>query len=66
MKETEKKYGKVTTIGKQLGYNPDDGTWSAFPDFYINFPGMYQKSLWGEIGDGCRIPGTTCASAAPS
>ena len=50
VKETEKKYGKVTTIGKQLGYNADDGTWSAFPDFYINFPGMYQKSLWDEIG----------------
>jgi multiple sugar transport system substrate-binding protein len=50
VKETEKKYGKVSTIGKQLGYNADDGTWSAFPDFYINFPGMYQKTLWGEIG----------------
>lgn len=50
VKETEKKYGKVTTIGKQLGFNADDGTWSAFPDFYINFPGMYQKSLWDEIG----------------
>jgi multiple sugar transport system substrate-binding protein len=49
VKETEKKYGKVSVIGKQLGYNPD-GTWSAFPDFYINFPGMYQKSLWDEIG----------------
>jgi multiple sugar transport system substrate-binding protein len=50
VKETEQKYGKVTTIGKQLGYNADDGSWSAFPDFYINFPGMYQKSLWDEIG----------------
>ena len=50
VKETEKKYGKVTTIGKQLGYNADDGTWSAFPDFYINFPGMYRKSMWDEIG----------------
>ena len=50
VKETEKKYGQVSVIGKQLGYNADDGTWSAFPDFYINFPGMYQKSLWGEIG----------------
>jgi multiple sugar transport system substrate-binding protein len=49
VKETEKKYGKVSVLGKQLGYNPD-GTWSAFPDFYINFPGMYQKTLWGEIG----------------
>jgi len=63
VKETEKKYGKVSTIGKQLGYNADDGTWSAFPDFYINFPGMYQKSLWGEIGmlpdtwDNLRIGG---------
>jgi len=63
VKETEKKYGQVTTIGKQLGYNADDGTWSAFPDFYINFPGMYQKSLWDEIGmkpdtwDNVRIGG---------
>lgn len=63
VKETEKKYGKVSVIGKQLGYNADDGTWSAFPDFYINFPGMYQKSLWGEIGmlpdtwDNLRIGG---------
>lgn len=50
VKETEKKYGKVSVIGKQLGYNADDGTWSAFPDFYINFPGMYQNSLWDGIG----------------
>jgi multiple sugar transport system substrate-binding protein len=63
VKETEKKFGQVTTIGKQLGYNADDGSWSAFPDFYINFPGMYQKSLWDEIGmkpdtwDNVRIGG---------
>ena len=63
VKETEKKYGKVSIIGRQLGYNADDGTWSAFPDFYINFPGMYQKSLWDEIGikpdtwDNLRIGG---------
>jgi multiple sugar transport system substrate-binding protein len=50
VKETEKKFGEVTIIGKQLGYNADDGSWSAFPDYYINFPGMYQKSLWDEIG----------------
>jgi multiple sugar transport system substrate-binding protein len=50
VKETEKKYGKVTTIGTQLGYNADDGSWSAFPDFYINFPGMYRKSMWEEAG----------------
>jgi multiple sugar transport system substrate-binding protein len=63
VKKTEKKYGQVSIIGKQLGYNADDGTWSAFPDFYINFPGMYQKSLWDEIGmkpdtwDNVRIGG---------
>jgi multiple sugar transport system substrate-binding protein len=63
IKQTEKKYGQVSTIGKQLGYNADDGTWSAFPDFYINFPGMYQKSMWDEIGmkpdtwDNLRIGG---------
>ncbi|HTP83202.1 MAG TPA: extracellular solute-binding protein [Alphaproteobacteria bacterium] len=63
VKETEKKYGAVSTIGKQLGYNADDGSWSAFPDFYINFPGMYQKSMWDEIGvvpdtwDNVRIGG---------
>src|SRR5579864_1298903 len=63
VKETEKKYGQVSVIGKQLGYNADDGTWSAFPDFYINFPGMYQKSMWEEIGmkpdtwDNLRIGG---------
>jgi multiple sugar transport system substrate-binding protein len=63
IKETEKKFGQVTTIGKQLGYNADDGSWSAFPDYYINFPGMYQKTLWDEIGmkpdtwDNVRIGG---------
>src|ERR1700739_2174260 len=46
----EKKYGKVSTIGRQIGYNQDDKTWSAFPDYYINFPVMYRKSLWDSIG----------------
>ena len=63
VKETEKKYGKVSVIGRQLGYNQDDGTWSAFPDYYINFPGMYRKSMWEEAGvmpdtwDNLRIGG---------
>ena len=63
VKETEKKYGQVTTIGKQIGYNQDDGSWSAFPDFYINYPNMYRKSMWDEIGikpdtwDNVRIGG---------
>src|SRR5215471_14841222 len=50
VEEVEKKHGKVTVIGRQIGYNQDDHTWSAFPDFYINFPVMYRKSLWDGIG----------------
>jgi multiple sugar transport system substrate-binding protein len=50
VEQVEQKYGKVTTIGRQIGYNQDDKTWSAFPDFYINFPVMYRKSLWDGIG----------------
>ena len=50
VESVEKKYGKVSTIGRQIGYNQDDKTWSAFPDFYINFPAMYRKSMWDEIG----------------
>ncbi|HEY7549913.1 MAG TPA: extracellular solute-binding protein [Hyphomicrobiaceae bacterium] len=50
VESTEKKYGKVSTIGHQIGYNADDKTWSAFPDFFINFPAMYRKSMWDEIG----------------
>ena len=47
---TQKKYGKVSTIGRQIGYNQEDKTWTAFPDFYINFPMMYRKSMWDEVG----------------
>lgn len=46
----EKKYGKVSVIGRQIAYNEDDKTWSAYPDYYINNPGMYRKDLWDEIG----------------
>ena len=46
----EKKYGKVSTIGRQIAYNQDDKTWSAYPDYYINNPGQYRKDLWDEIG----------------
>jgi multiple sugar transport system substrate-binding protein len=46
----EKKYGKISVIGRQIAYNADDKTWSAYPDYYINNPGMYRKDLWGEIG----------------
>jgi len=46
----EKKYGKVSVIGRQIAYNADDKTWSAYPDYYINNPGTYRKDLWEEIG----------------
>jgi len=46
----EQKYGKISVIGKQIGYNQDDKSWSAYPDYYINFPAMYRKSMWDEIG----------------
>jgi multiple sugar transport system substrate-binding protein len=50
VESVEKKHGKATTIGRQIAFNQDDKTWSAFPDYYINFPAMYRKSMWDEIG----------------
>jgi multiple sugar transport system substrate-binding protein len=31
----EKRHGKVDDIGRQIAYNSDDKTWSAYPDYYI-------------------------------
>ena len=59
----EQKHGKISNLGRQIGYNADDKTWSAYPDYYINFPVMYRKSLWDGIGvtpdtwDNIRIGG---------
>jgi multiple sugar transport system substrate-binding protein len=50
IEETEKKYGKVEQIGRQIAYNADSKTWSAFPNYYVRFPGLYRKDLWDEIG----------------
>jgi multiple sugar transport system substrate-binding protein len=50
VEDVEKKHGKVSVIGRQIGYNQDDKTWSAYPDYYVNFPVMYRKSLWEEVG----------------
>jgi multiple sugar transport system substrate-binding protein len=50
VEDLEKKYGKVSRLGRQIAYNQDDKTWSAFPDYYINLPGMYRNDLWDEIG----------------
>ncbi|MGH7153030.1 MAG: ABC transporter substrate-binding protein, partial [Acetobacteraceae bacterium] len=46
----EKKYGEVSVIGRQIGYNIASKTWSAYPDYYINYPVLYRKDLWDEIG----------------
>lgn len=46
----EKRFGKASIIGRQIAYNEDSKTWSAYPDYYINNPGMYRKDLWDEIG----------------
>jgi multiple sugar transport system substrate-binding protein len=46
----EKRHGKVDDIGRQIAYNSDDKTWSAYPDYYIRNPGMFRKDLWDEIG----------------
>jgi multiple sugar transport system substrate-binding protein len=48
--EMEKKYGKVQPIGRQIAYDSETGTWPAFPDYYVPFPGLYRKDLWDEIG----------------
>jgi multiple sugar transport system substrate-binding protein len=50
VQEIEKKHGKVLEIGKQIAWNEDSKTWSAFPDYFIDFPGLYRKDLWDEIG----------------
>jgi multiple sugar transport system substrate-binding protein len=46
----QNKHGKVDTIGRQIAYNEDSKSWSAYPDYYIRNPGMYRKDLWDEIG----------------
>ena len=48
--DMEKKFGKVGKAGIGVGYNADNKTWTGYPDFYIRFPSMYRKDLWGEIG----------------
>jgi multiple sugar transport system substrate-binding protein len=50
VESVEKKYGQASVIGRQIAYNLDTKTWSAFPDYYINNPTMYRKDLWGDIG----------------
>ena len=48
--EMEKKYGKASTVGRGLAFDTETKRWTGFPDYYINFPGLYRKGLWDEIG----------------
>lgn len=48
--EAEQKYGKVNAAGRGVAYDAATNSWPAYPDYYIRFPGLYRKSLWGEIG----------------
>jgi multiple sugar transport system substrate-binding protein len=37
-------------MGRQIAWNEVTNTWIAFPDYFIDFPGLYRKDLWDEIG----------------
>src|SRR6516162_7850834 len=50
IQEVEKKDGKVLPMGRQIAWNDETKGWSAFPDYFIDFPGLYRKALWDEIG----------------
>ena len=50
IEEMQKKYGKVGKIGEQIAFDTATKRWVAFPDYFIDFPGLYRKDLWGEIG----------------
>jgi len=50
IKDVEGKHGKVLPIGRQIAWNDSTNNWVAFPDFFIDFPGLYRKDLWDEIG----------------
>jgi multiple sugar transport system substrate-binding protein len=50
IEEVEKKHGEVLPMGRQIAWNEGSKTWSAFPDYFIDFPGLYRKDLWDEIG----------------
>ncbi len=50
IEEIEKKHGKVLPIGRQIAWNEESKSWNAFPDYFIDFPGLYRQDLWDEIG----------------
>jgi multiple sugar transport system substrate-binding protein len=50
VQSVEAKHGKVLPMGRQTAWNEPTQTWIAFPDYFIDFPGLYRKDLWDEIG----------------
>jgi multiple sugar transport system substrate-binding protein len=44
-----KKYGGFTPLAENYSKTAD-GKFHSVPDFFIDFPGLYRKDLWGEIG----------------
>jgi multiple sugar transport system substrate-binding protein len=50
IKDVEAKHGKVLPMGRQIAWNEATNSWVAFPDYFIDFPGLYRKDLWDEIG----------------
>ncbi len=43
-----KKYGGWTPLAKN--YSEVGGRFKSIPDYFIDFPGLYRKDLWTEIG----------------
>ena len=44
-----KKYGGWTPLAENYG-KAHDGKFHSIPDFFIDFPGLYRKDLWTEVG----------------
>jgi multiple sugar transport system substrate-binding protein len=44
-----KKYGGWTALAENYS-KAKDGRFHSLPDFFIDFPGLYRKDLWTEIG----------------
>jgi multiple sugar transport system substrate-binding protein len=45
-----KKYGGFTPLADNYCKVAADGHYHSIPDFFIDFPGLYRKDLWTEVG----------------
>ena len=45
-----KKYGGWTPLAENYCKVSADGKFHSIPDFFIDFPGLYRKDLWTEVG----------------